>query len=355
LPFIGCTGSPDIYYELSNGGATFSGPTQDNNNNYSQSDAAITLTETALSISFWDEDVVSQNDALGTAVVQFDAPGIYPFNTGAGFGSVTIGTTVGISFVHNDTIVVHPSPEAPSILTNNGSVCEGDSIVLSLPEAAFYQWFQNGEELLSANNDTLVVYESGVWSAEIRSAAGCLAVSDTVQTNVINYPEQPVVFVNPVNNSFFFNPGSGFDWIWLFEGDTLAGTQNLASFFPQEIGNYSVVVSADPACPLYSETEYFTNLGLDASRDLTFKIYPQPFQNGMLSIESNWINSGNVQVQLLDITGRLTYQSVQQASSGKLSFQLENQAPGIYIIKLKQDQKQSAQRLIISASEPGSN
>jgi hypothetical protein len=96
-------------------------------------------------------------------------------------------------------------------------------------------------------------------------------------------------------------------------------------------------------------------LGLDASRDLTFKIYPQPFQNGMLSIESNWINSGNVQVQLLDITGRLTYQSVQQASSGKLSFQLENQAPGIYIIKLQQDQKQSAQRLIISASEPGSN
>ena len=355
LPFVGCTGTPDIYYELSNGGATFSGPTQDNNNNYSQSDAAITLTETALSISFWDEDVVSQNDALGTAVVQFDAPGIYPFNTGAGFGSVTIGTTVGISFVHNDTIVVHPSPEAPSILTNNGSVCEGDSIFLSLPEAAFYQWFQNGEELLSANNDTLVVYESGVWSAEIRSAAGCLAVSDTVQTNVINYPEQPVVFVNPVNNSFFFNPGSGFDWIWLFEGDTLAGTQNLASFFPQEIGNYSVVVSADPACPLYSETEYFTNLGLDASRDLTFKIYPQPFQNGMLSIESNWINSGNVQVQLLDITGRLTYQSVQQASSGKLSFQLENQAPGIYIIKLQQDQKQSAQRLIISASEPGSN
>lgn len=355
LPFVGCTGSPDIYYELSNGGATFTGPTQDNNNSYSQLDAAITLTETALSISFWDEDVVSQNDALGTAVVQFDAPGVYPFNTGAGFGSVTIGTTVGISFVHNDTIIVHPSPEAPSVVASNSSVCEGDSIVLSLPDAAFYQWFQNGVELLSANNDSLVVYESGSWSAEIRSPAGCLAVSDTVQTNVIDFPEQPVVFVNPVNNSFFFNPGSGFDWIWLFEGDTIAGTQNMASFFPQEIGNYSVVVSADPACPLYSETEYFTDLGLDASNDLNFKMYPQPFQNGMLSIESAWINTGMVQVQLFDLTGRLAYQGVQQASSGKLSFQLENQAPGMYIIKLQQDQKQSAQRLIISASEPGSN
>jgi hypothetical protein len=182
-----------------------------------------------------------------------------------------------------------------------------------------------------------------------------LAVSDTVLTNVIDYPEQPVVFVNPVNNSFFFNPGSGFDWIWLFEGDSIAGTQNLASFFPQEIGNYSVVVSADPACPLYSESEYFTNLGFESSRDLTFKVYPQPFQNGMLSIESNWINSGNVQVELFDLTGRLAYQSVQQASSGKLSFQLDNQAPGMYIIKLQQADKQSTQRLIISASAPGSN
>jgi hypothetical protein len=355
FPFVGCTGSPDIYYELSNGGATFTGPTQDNNNSYSQSDANFTLTETALSLSFWDEDVVSQNDALGTAVVQFTAPGVYSFSTGSGFGTVTIGTTVGLSFVHNDTIIVHPAPVAPSISSSIESVCEGDSIVLSLPEAAFYQWFQNGEELLSANNDSLVVFESSNWSAEIRSAAGCLAVSDTVQTNVIDFPEQPVVFVNPVNNSFFYNPGSGFDWIWLFEGDTIAGTQNMASFFPQEIGNYSVVVSANPACPLYSETEYFTNLGFDASKDLNFKVYPQPFQNGMLSIESAWINPGVVQVQLFDLTGRLTYQGVQHASNGKLSFQLENQAPGMYIIKLQQDQKQSAQRLIISASEPGSN
>lgn len=355
LPFVGCTGSPDIYYELTNGGATFSGPTIDNNNNYSQADASITLTETALSIAFWDEDVVSQNDALGTAVVQFNAPGVYPFNTGAGFGSVTIGTVVGISFVHNDTIVVHPSPVAPSIQVSNNSVCEGDSIVLLLPDAAFYQWFQNGEELLSANNDSLVVYESGSWSAEIRSEAGCLAVSDTIQTNIINFPEQPVVFVNPVNNSFFFNPGSGFDWIWLFEGDTIDGTQNMASFFPQEIGNYSVVVSADPACPLYSETEYFTNLGLDANRDYNFKVYPQPFQNGMLTIESDWINSGDVQMELYDLTGRLAYQGITPAIQGKVSLQLNNQAPGMYIIKIQQAEKQSTQRLIISASVPGSN
>lgn len=355
LPFVGCTGSPDIYYELTNGGATFSGPTIDNNNNYSQADASITLTETALSIAFWDEDVVSQNDALGTAVVQFNAPGVYPFNTGAGFGSVTIGTAVGISFVHNDTIVVHPSPIAPSIQVSNNSVCEGDSIVLLLPDAAFYQWFQNGEELLSANNDSLVVYESGSWSAEIRSEAGCLAVSDTIQTNIINFPEQPVVFVNPVNNSFFFNPGSGFDWIWLFEGDTIDGTQNMASFFPQEIGNYSVVVSADPACPLYSETEYFTNLGLDANRDYNFKVYPQPFQNGMLTIESDWINSGDVQMELYDLTGRLAYQGITPAIQGKVSLQLNNQAPGMYIIKIQQAEKQSTQRLIISASVPGSN
>ncbi len=355
LPFVGCTGSPDIYYELSNGGATFTGSTQDNNNNFNQTDAAITLTETALSLSFWDEDVVTQNDALGTAVVQFQQPGVYSFNTGAGFGTVTIGTTVGISFVHNDTIIVHPSPNAPSILSGNLAVCDGDSIILSLPDAAFYQWYQDGIELLSANNDTLIVYQAGSYTADIRSVAGCLAVSDTVQTLFIEFPEEPTVFVNPVNNSFFYNPGSGYDWIWLFEGDTIAGTQNLSSFFPQEIGNYSVVVSADPTCALYSESEFFTNLGVEASPQFAFKLYPQPFQSGLLSIESEWITTGMIQIQMLDLTGRVVYQNLVEASNGRLSFQVDQQAPGMYLINLQQGEKRSTQRLIISASGPGSN
>jgi hypothetical protein len=356
IPFVGgCFGSPDIYYELSNGGATFTGPTQDNNENYNQSDAFITLTETALSINFWDEDVISQNDALGTAVVQFNAPGVYSFNTGAGFGTVTIGTTVGISFVHNDTIIVHPSPNAPSILSGDLAVCDGDSIILSLPDAAFYQWYQDGIELLSANNDTLIVYQAGSYTADIRSVAGCLAVSDTVQTLFIEFPEEPTVFVNPVNNSFFYNPGSGYDWIWLFEGDTIAGTQNLSSFFPQEIGNYSVVVSADPTCALYSESEFFTNLGVEASPQFAFKLYPQPFQSGLLSIDSEWITTGMIQIQMLDLTGRVVYQNLVEASNGRLSFQVDQQAPGMYLINLQQGEKRSTQRLIISASGPGSN
>jgi hypothetical protein len=355
LPFVGCTGSPDIYYELSNGGATFTSPTQDNNNNFNQTDAAITLTETALSLSFWDEDVVTQNDALGTAVVQFNAPGVYSFNTGAGFGTVTIGTTVGISFVHNDTIIVHPSPEAPSIFSGDLAVCDGDSIILSLPDAAFYQWYQDGIELLSANNDTLIVYQAGSYTADIRSAAGCLAISDTVQTQFIDFPDDPTVFVNPVNNSFFYNPGTGYDWIWLFEGDTIAGTQNLSSFFPQEIGNYSVVVSADPTCALYSESEFFTNLGVDASPQYAFKLYPQPFQSGLLSIESEWITTGMIQIQMLDLTGRLVYQNFVEATNGRLSFQVDQQTAGMYLINLQQGEKRSTQRLIISASGPGSN
>jgi hypothetical protein len=355
IPFIGCTGSPDIYYELSNGGATFTGPTQDNNESYSQSDAFITLTETALSINFWDEDVVTQNDALGTAVVQFQEPGVYPFNTSAGFGTVTIGTTVGISFTHNDTIVVHPSPASPAITSTALSVCEGDSITLSLPEAAFYQWLFNGEAVLSANNDSLIVNESGSWSAEIRSEAGCLAISDTLITEIIEFPEQPVVFVNPVNGSFFFNPGSGFDWIWLFEGDTIAGTQNLATIFPTEIGNYSVVVSANPACALYSDEQYFTNLSTEALAAYTYKIYPQPFQEGYLMIESNWIESGEVNIQVLDLTGRQVLDQSTNATAGKLSVFIDQQVPGIYLLRMEQGGRNAYQRLIISASAPGSN
>jgi hypothetical protein len=224
-----------------------------------------------------------------------------------------------------------------------------------LPEAAFYQWLFNGEAVLSANNDSLIVNESGSWSAEIRSEAGCLAISDTLITEIIEFPEQPVVFVNPVNGSFFFNPGSGFDWIWLFEGDTIDGTQNLASFFPTEIGNYSVVVSANPACALYSEEEYYTNLGTEVPSDLGFKMYPQPFQEGFLNIESKWIESGGINIQVLDLTGRQVFDQSTNATAGRLSVFIDQQVPGIYLLRMEQGGRNAYQRLIISASAPGSN
>jgi hypothetical protein len=72
-------------------------------------------------------------------------------------------------------------------------------------------------------------------------------------------------------------------------------------------------------------------------------------------IESNWIESGEVNIQVLDLTGRQVLDQSTNATAGKLSVFIDQQVPGIYLLRMVQGGRNAYQRLIISASVPGSN
>lgn len=351
---FGCIGSPDVYYNLTVGGATTTGPTTDNSFNYNHTTANVVISGTAFSIQFYDEDTgLSQDDDLGTAVIQIDGPGTYPFTTSNGFGNVTVNTVVSLSFTHTDTVIVHPSPEAPTISASATTVCDGDSILLTLPEAAFYQWYDETGMINGANNDSLWVFSPGLRYAEIRNAAGCAAFSDSISTEFQDFPEPPSFFFNPVTENFVFNPGSGYNWVWLLEGDTIAGTENQSAYFPLVPGNYSVsVVTEGTSCALISNSQFFTNVSLPtitASGNL--HIWPQPWREGALNVSlPNEMHGKSVALRIVDLSGRLCHEASYNQANAQISLQGLQLSSGIYFLQASTNDVSRIQRFVASSS-----
>lgn len=349
IPFIGtCTGSPDIYYNLTIGGATITSSSGDNSTSFNQSGMNTLITGSAFSIQFYDDDNVSQDDNLGTAVIQFAGPGTYAFNTNEGNGSVTIGTQVGLSFTNTDSVTVNASPASPSIFGTDTLFCEGDSAILTLPQAAFYQWSRDGIELLSANNDTLIAFDSGYYTAEIRSEQGCAAFSDTFAVQVEPYPYQPSFILNPITEAFFYNPGLPYNWVWLLDGDTLAGTENATNYQPLVPGSYSIVAS-NGYCASYSDAVFFTNVGMDdIQAPLDVLMYPVPYQSGMLHIELHSAGAEDVHLSLFDAQGKLLQTQHYAAGTNTLNFNPGYLPGGMYFLQLTVGSRSMMRKLPVS-------
>jgi hypothetical protein len=352
LPFIGCTSSPDIYYQLTVSGSTQTSSSGDNSTNFSQSGMNSIITGSAFSIQFWDDDnglpFGSPDDNLGTAVIQFTGPGTYPFNTNEGNGSVTIGTQVGLSFTNTDSVMVNASPASPVIFGTDTLFCAGDSAILTLPQAAFYQWSRDGIELLSANNDSLVAFDSGNYTAEIRSEQGCAAFSDTFTVQVEPYPYQPTFILNPMTETFFYNPGLPYNWVWLLDGDTLEGSENAINYQPLVPGNYSIVAS-NGYCESYSEAVFFTNVGIEAlPAELDALIYPVPFHSGLLHIELKTVSTEVVHVNLYDSQGKLLQSQIYMPGSDVLNFNPGELSGGLYFLQIGSGGKSMMHKLPVS-------
>jgi hypothetical protein len=352
LPFIGCTSSPDIYYQLTVSGSTQTSSSGDNSTNFSQSGMNSIITGSAFSIQFWDDDnglpFGSPDDNLGTAVIQFTGPGTYPFNTNEGNGSVTIGTQVGLSFTNTDSVMVNASPASPVIFGTDTLFCAGDSAILTLPQAAFYQWSRDGIELLSANNDSLVAFDSGNYTAEIRSEQGCAAFSDTFTVQVEPYPYQPTFILNPITETFFYNPGLPYNWVWLLDGDTLEGSENAINYQPLVPGNYSIVAS-NGYCESYSEPVFFTNVGIEAlPAELDALIYPVPFHSGLLHIELKTVSTEAVHVNLYDSQGKLLQSQIYKSGSDVLNFNPGELSGGMYFLQIGYGGKSMMHKLPVS-------
>jgi hypothetical protein len=338
IPFVGtCTGSPDIYYQLTIGGSTQTSSSGNNSTNFSQSGMNTVISGTAFSIQFYDDDNVSQDDNLGTAVIQFTGPGNYNFTTNEGFGSLSIGTQASLIFNNSDTVTVYTSPESPDILVSQNTFCIGDSALLSLPEAAFYQWYNDAGAILSANNDSLWVFGNGTFYGEIRNPQGCAAVSDTVSIAALEYPIEPVIFFNPVTETFIYNPGLPYTWIWLLNGDTLQGTENLTSYVPTQPGDYSVVVSENDLCFAYSQSLPFTNVGIQNINTLEdAEVWPQPLLSEFLNVRIPKSASGAApHFKIYNLRGSETIPVALETEMNVWQLDLSRLSSGVYILMIE--------------------
>lgn len=83
-------------------------------------------------------------------------------------------------------------------------------------------------------------------------------------------------------------------------------------------------------------------------RGLSFSVYPNPF-DGVLFLQTNTTNSSRVALSLMDITGRMLWQSERNIQAGNQEMQLDvplHLAKGIYLLRISDGSAQQTIRLL---------
>lgn len=224
LPFIGCTAAPEPYLIINagNGNQTLGNPSSNTTVNWSGID--IPIVATAVSVQAWEEDAVSADDNLGSALLTFNTdPGTGPqnFSTNCANGNITLSKRVKSVNTYTDTISILPPSLVPTI-TNNGAnpICAGDSTVLASSLSGTYKWFKDSVEITGETNQNLTVNAEGEYYVVVVDAGTiCEASSQGFVVNIDNVVA-PVIEVAG-NGLYVANP-NGYNLQWFANGSGIA-------------------------------------------------------------------------------------------------------------------------------------
>lgn len=335
LPLIGCTGTPDPYFVLTNaGGGTYTSSAFTDVSTGLWTSLGLLLDNPPYSISFYDEDVVSGDDLLGTYNLAITGEGTYFINVAGGTtGSMEI--TNEPQQVYNDTafVVVYPLPEV--VLEENdvtGELCASDQSL------GTYAWLLDGQPVPDEVGPCLLPSGPGVWQVIGYNGFGC---SDTSNAIVVC-----PVFSIAQNGNIVFVPSGYLSYAWTFNGAAIGS--NSPFVFLQGDGLYGVTVDAGNGC-IISLTFLWDTTGLTEAEAASarMEVFPVP-SNGLLNVVAEGLRKPRVRIEVLDLSGRLAHAEQAMANQGRLRAALAlNLPPGTYTIRVLDDDQVLTRRAVI--------
>lgn len=335
LPIVGCTGSPDLYFVLTNStGGSFTSGTVDNSTTAQWTGLNQLLNAPPYSISFYDEDAISGDDLLGTYNIPNNGDGTYFINVAGGTtGSLVVSNVPQQTFLDSASISVLPLPEVliESAL-GTGELCAQDQSFVT------YVWLIDGVVANGLDGPCIIPSGPGVWELVATNSSGC---SDTSNAVVV-CPEFEIVR----NGAVLVVPSGFLNYSWTYNGSPVGGNDPFVIL--QGDGIYAVEIDAGNGCVLsLSYVHDTTGLGelVGAVRALT--VFPNP-NNGGFTLNAGGLGPTNVELTILDAAGRVVHRESQRPIAGRLQHRLELPlAPGSYILMLRDAGSFMSSRIMI--------
>ena len=346
LPFVGCTGSPDMYFEFTNNGATQTIATIDDQTSATFSNINYILTDPLFSLQFYDEDLISGNDNLGNFLYTVTGPGTFSLNTNEVNGTFTIDTVFSQQFNDVDTVIVFPTPSVPSIsASGNLNFCQGDSVTLSVnANNSSFQWYLNDTTIMIGQvNPDLTINTSGAYSVVETNQFGCNSLSANDTVIVYPIPPSPNLFVN----GGFINSSASGNLQWYFNGVTIPGA-NQANILYGDTGLYTLAVTNVNGCINSSSLNVTTPNGLHSVLvNQAFTLYPNPLKN-TLNISNQNAGSIAVNIDITDINGANVYHQNQvNFNNTPVSIDISELSNGVYYVSIFNQQIKQQQKIVV--------
>jgi PKD repeat protein len=316
LPVVGCTGSPDPYFVLTDGsGNTFTSSTVDNSTTATWTGLGLVLSAPPYSISFYDEDAVSQNDLLGTYNLPVGSTGTTFFNVAGGTtGNLRIGLQVQQTFSDTDTVTVFGVPELTLVQDEaTGTLCATPNDLVD------YLWFHDGDTVPDASGPCLTPDSAGLWWVQAISAQGCSTTSDTAVVC-------PTVTIERDGLTLFV-PNVFTSYAWSTNGQPIGGDQPFL-IAPAD-GTYTITVTDANGCEV-TVTYVLSTVGVDEVAGWrSLPVFPNPTDGRFTVVLPAGL--GEAQARLLDASGRLVQQYTLPADAEQQHLSAAAE-PGAYML-----------------------
>jgi hypothetical protein len=345
-PFLGCTASPDMYFEFTNNGATLTGSTVDDQNTATFSNLNYILTDALFSLQFYDEDLISGNDNLGNFLFTVTGPDTFNLTTNEVAGSFTIDTVFSQLFTDIDTVIVYSTPSVPLIsASGNLNFCQGDSVILSVPaNNSSFQWYLNDTTIMIGENaPDLMVNLSGAYSVMETNQYGCSNLSSNTSVIVYPIPSSP----NLIVNGGYINSSATGNLQWFYNGTAILGATQ-ANLLYADTGMYTLSVTSNDGC-INSSTVHITIPSGVASiiSNNNFTLLPNPVKN-TLNIRSNNTLNNAVTIEIRNLNGAVLFQENQvNFTHSLLGIDMKDFSNGVYFVSIYNNEIKHQQKIVV--------
>jgi Secretion system C-terminal sorting domain len=239
------------------------------------------------------------------------------------------------SVITDDTVHVYGFPGTPNIYYDSlNHVLHTDTIQYNL------QWYLNGSPLLGSNAPTDTVLISGDYFVIAINSYGCAAFSDTITAIYCDTAWHPTVAYNQPLLSTIDTTNNTMQWY--YNGNPIPGATAYAVNAAIN-GVYTLEITNEYGCTFLSAPQVI-NVGIAENAGLVPMLFPNPANQEVQIILP--ANSGNVQISIRDMSGRLIRNESAFSSSIKLN--VADLASGTYLIEVNSNGNTGVNRLIIA-------
>jgi hypothetical protein len=172
--------------------------------------------------------------------------------------------------------------------------------------------------------------------------AGALGGGANFDGNVpfgVQLPPQPTI----LRNGFLLRSSYANGNQWYKDGSMMPGATSRTISATQN-GSYQVEYTDTNGCKSISDTVNVLNVGIIDPLSKGFRAYPNP-GNGQFFIEHPTANVPTP-IKVLDLSGRLVYESIISAGTAKTIVQLQGLEKGLYVIQIGNDERQTARVVV---------
>ncbi len=278
------------------------------------------------------DSVMIQTIATGAGLTYewFDGSNVSTGITNPTITSDTAGTFTceitdlcGVTVSSSITLTTGTNPVFQLTPSGTNSICPGDSLLVSANITGTDQWFFNGTSIAGETNDSIYLFNEGVYNMIHTNADGC---SDSASVGItITFNSVPNVTLTPSGNAEYcpgdsvelqVNTGGGAIQ-WYLNGTAIPNA-NANSYYASSIGSYNVIKTNLSGCQDSSSVPISVSEAMVPSVILT--PFPQVIFCGPNTVDISVNNGG----------GTRQWYKNGVAISGEIGMSYTVSSPGIY-------------------------